>query len=117
MHSNRWICCLLLSFVLVASNAVMARQDQDDKRQDESRHSDNGNRRVYDPDHKDYHNWDGQEDQDWRQYLSEHHKKYRDYSHASKRDQSAYWNERHQNDRDQDHRDQDHRSERDDHSH
>ncbi len=49
---------------------------------------DKGNRRVYDSAHKDYHNWDSNEDQSWRQYLSDHHRKYQGYSRASKSEQS-----------------------------
>jgi hypothetical protein len=52
-------------------------------------------KRIYDSDHKDYHNWDGNEDRAWRQYQSDQHKDYRDFSKASKKEQSDYWNWRH----------------------
>lgn len=41
-------------------------------------------------------NWDNNEDQAWRQYLSDHQKKYHDYSRGTKSEQSGYWNQRHQ---------------------
>lgn len=51
--------------------------------------------RVYDPVHKDYHNWDDREDKAYRQYLTEQHIKYRDYKHATASRQRAYWKWRH----------------------
>ena len=53
-------------------------------------------KRVYDLEHKDYHNWDSNEDQQWKQYQSTEHLKSRDYSKASKKQQGDYWNWRHQ---------------------
>ena len=35
--------------------------------------------RVYDPGHKDYHNWDEREDHAYRHYLEERHEQYRKY--------------------------------------
>lgn len=35
--------------------------------------------RVYDPGHKDYHNWDEREDRAYRHYLEERHEEYRKY--------------------------------------
>jgi hypothetical protein len=51
--------------------------------------------RVYDSTHKDYHNWDDNENRAWGQYLSENHYKTHDYKKANKREQSQYWNWRH----------------------
>ena len=51
--------------------------------------------RVYDRDHKDYHNWDDNENKAWGQYLSDHHKSSHEYSKANKKEQSEYWNYRH----------------------
>jgi len=52
--------------------------------------------RVYDREHKDYHNWDDREDRAYRQYLSEQHIKYRDYKHLTASRQRAYWKWRHE---------------------
>ncbi len=52
--------------------------------------------RVYDSSHKEYHAWDDQEDHAYRQYLTEHHMKYRRYSALSHKQQTAYWNSRRQ---------------------
>ncbi len=59
--------------------------------------------RVYDKDHKDYHNWDDRENHAWGQYLSENHRDSHEYSKSKKKEQSQYWKWRH--DHPDDHRD------------
>jgi hypothetical protein len=54
-----------------------------------------GQARVYDKDHKDYHNWDDNENRAWGQYLNENHKSSHEFSTANKREQSRYWKWRH----------------------
>lgn len=51
--------------------------------------------RVYDRDHKDYHNWDDREDHAYRQYLTDNHRSYRVYAKQNHSTQKAYWNWRH----------------------
>jgi len=51
--------------------------------------------RVYDRDHKDYHNWDDREDKAYRGYLVENHQEYRPYGKMKREDQSHYWAWRH----------------------
>jgi hypothetical protein len=51
--------------------------------------------RVYDADHKDYHNWDDHENEMWHQYLTENHRKDEDFKKADKKEQANYWNWRH----------------------
>jgi hypothetical protein len=51
--------------------------------------------RVYDRDHKDYHNWDDREDHAYRQYLIDNHRTYREYGRQNRAQQRAYWNWRH----------------------
>ena len=45
------------------------------------------NVRVYDRDHRDYHNWDDHENGAYRRYLEENHRDYREYNRLSRRDQ------------------------------
>jgi hypothetical protein len=52
--------------------------------------------RVYDRDHKDYHNWDDREDHAYRAYLIENHRSYREYGRQNRAQQRAYWNWRHE---------------------
>lgn len=52
--------------------------------------------RVFDRDHRDYHNWDDHEDRAYRGYLAERHRSYRAYNDQRARDQRNYWKWRHQ---------------------
>jgi len=51
--------------------------------------------RVYDSGHKDYHNWDDNENHAWGSYIAENHKKPHEFTKAKKSEQSQYWNWRH----------------------
>jgi hypothetical protein len=51
--------------------------------------------RVYDSHHKDYHNWDDNENRAWNQYLTENHRDAHEYAKSNKREQTQYWNWRH----------------------
>jgi len=51
--------------------------------------------RVYDRDHKDYHNWDEHEQSAWGRFLAEKHRKDHEWAKADKKEQSEYWNWRH----------------------
>ena len=53
--------------------------------------------KVYtDSHHHDSHQWNSEEDQRYREYLKEHHRKYRDFSKLNQKDQNSYWDWRHQ---------------------
>ena len=80
-----YIGSVLLTGVLAMPVVVLARP-QDDHHEETAQQ-----KRVYDSSHKQYHNWDGNEDKAWRQYQTDNHQKYRDYGKANKKDQSAYW--------------------------
>jgi hypothetical protein len=84
---GRFISIVLLGAAIGAPAAVVASAAPQDHRDDN---------RVYDKDHKDYHNWDDHEDKAYRSYLKEQHKGYRDFKKLNDRDQSAYWNWRHE---------------------
>jgi hypothetical protein len=51
--------------------------------------------RVYDRNHKDYHNWDDNENRAWGRYLNDNHKNSHEFSKANRREQGKYWNYRH----------------------
>jgi hypothetical protein len=53
------------------------------------------NRAYYDSKHRDWHQWNGQEDQTYNRYAQEHHQDSRDFSKGSEREQQQYWNWRH----------------------
>ncbi|HEV3332806.1 MAG TPA: hypothetical protein VG096_17585 [Bryobacteraceae bacterium] len=86
---------LLLSAALLAPAVVRA--------EDETHIT---NKRYYDRDRKDYHQWNRDEDQAYRQYLQENHRQYRDFNRLSRNEQSEYWTWRHQHE-DADRRDRD----------
>jgi len=51
--------------------------------------------RVYDRDHRDYHNWDDREDRAYRRYYVVQHRSYRAYDRQNARAQRNYWKWRH----------------------
>ncbi len=51
--------------------------------------------KVYDRDHKDYHNWNDNESRHWDMFLTENHRDHHDWKKANKKEQSEYWKWRH----------------------
>ena len=51
--------------------------------------------RVYDKNHKDYHNWDDNENRAWGQFLSDNHRDHHEYAKSNKKEQAQYWDWRH----------------------
>ena len=86
----RYISFLFLSAALIAPVAIRtSAATQDDHRDDKKQ------TRVYDRSHKDYHNWNDNEDRTYRVYLGEQHQEYREYSTLNHGQQNKYWNWRH----------------------
>ena len=54
-----------------------------------------GRVRIYDDDHRDWHQWNRDEDVQYRRYLGERHEDYREYSKLKPDEQKDYWNWRH----------------------
>lgn len=52
--------------------------------------------RVYDRDHRDYHNGDDREDHAYRNYLAEQRREYREYGKQNRKEQNHYWKWRHE---------------------
>jgi hypothetical protein len=109
----RILSSMLLMGALAAPVALAQEHDRDDHkdRDDQAK-----NQRIYDRDHKDYHNWNQDEDRNYRQWYTQTYngREYREYNRLNKHDQEAYWKWRHEHgdndrDRDRDHdRDKDH---------
>ncbi len=86
----------LLTAVLAAPTAISATAKlQDAGGQSDDHQRDKDRNRIYDRDHKDYHNWDDNEDRSYRLYLGERHREYRPFVELKAKDQRAYWNWRH----------------------
>jgi hypothetical protein len=101
MHQGyRYLTSFFLAAAL-ASPLAIAQQDDQRREGDQRQEQDHDNRntnnqtRVYDKDHKDYHNWDDNENRAWGQFRTENHKSSQEFSKANKKEQSQYWNWRH----------------------
>jgi len=53
-------------------------------------------RTYHDKQHNDDHEWNNHEDQAYRVYVKENHRKYRDFDKLKDNDRQAYWNWRHE---------------------
>jgi len=84
-YIDRCVNLLILVAAVAAPTAITARP----------RPKDGVQVRVYDRDHRDYHNWDDREDRAYRRYLAEQHRSYREYHRQHYRAQRHYWNWRH----------------------
>lgn len=87
MHNaHRYIASLFLTAAIAAPVSLLAVPSPQEAR---------AQVRVYDRDHKDYHNWDDNENHAWGQYLTENRKSSHEYSKSNRKEQSQYWNWRH----------------------
>jgi len=84
-YLNRCTSLLILAAAIAAPTAIMASPKPQDGIQV----------RIYDRDHRDYHNWDDHEDHAYRRYLVAQHRTYRVYNRQHYRVQRHYWNWRH----------------------
>jgi len=92
---NSYFKTILLGTALIVPAAISA-QDRD---------HDSHSQRYEDRSHHDSHDWNNGEDQAYRRYLQEHHKKYHDFAKAKRKEQDDYWKWRHSHpDNDHDHR-------------
>lgn len=64
-------------------------------RADDNNHQE---KRYYDKQGKDYHNWNTNEDRAYRQYLTDQHRGYRDFNKTNRNQQQQYFNWRHTHD-------------------
>src|ERR1051326_9526841 len=82
---------LLLGAALIGPVGIQAgtRASSDDEHHKHKIH------RYYDPDNRDYHNWDQNEDRAYRHWLEEQRESYRDYAKLQRKKQREYWKWRH----------------------
>ncbi len=95
------LAALCLSAALTAPIAALAMpvpQDDHERHEREEREH-----RVYDPYHKDYHNWDRREDDSYRRWLADRHQSYMDYDRLDRRQQRDYWKWRHEHEEHEEH--------------
>jgi hypothetical protein len=84
--TKSYISSLLLAAGILAPAAVVASPAPNDE---------GVQIRVYDSQHKDYHNWDDRENRAWGVFLTNRHKKIHEYKESNRREQENYWNWRH----------------------
>jgi hypothetical protein len=87
MFKHLAIITLGAGLLATVPQAVLAQ----DEHRDEQRRD-----RVYDRDHKDYHEWNEAEQRAWRRYWEEQHRDFVDWQRASEEQQRAYWRWRHE---------------------
>ena len=81
------LCAALAAPIAVAPTTLRA----DDQKTDQK------NARTYhDKNHNDDHEWNSHEDQAYRVYVKENHRKYRDFSKLKDNDRQSYWDWRHE---------------------
>lgn len=85
-HTHRYISSLFLAAALAAPVGIMAAPLPQDA---------GVQVRVYDRDHRDYHNWDDHENHAWGVFLTNNHRKSHEFAKAHRRERSEYWNWRH----------------------
>lgn len=85
MHKNESVSlgALFLAVAFLFSTATMgcARRDSG---------------RVYDSEHRDYHQWDSNENSYYQRWEAETHRNHKDFQQRSRDEQNEYWNWRHQ---------------------
>ncbi|HEX3702780.1 MAG TPA: hypothetical protein VHU82_05585 [Vicinamibacterales bacterium] len=89
----------LSSFALIAAFGVSALVPATVSAQDRDHERAEHEHRVYDRAHRDYHNWNKDEDHVYREYLEQHHRRYRVFSRLTRAQQRAYWQWRHEHER------------------
>lgn len=101
LRTKQWIASIFVSAALMAPLGAMAmRAPQDDHERHEQEERE---RRIYDPYHKDYHNWDRREDDAYRHWLDDRHEAYVDYDHLDHKMQRQYWKWRHEHEEHEEH--------------
>lgn len=94
-RAHRYITSLFLAAALATPLATIASPRPQDDRDSRTSKDSKDTHRVYDAKHKQYHNWDDNENQAWNRYLSENHKKDHAFTKATKKEQEEYWDWRH----------------------
>ena len=80
-HNYRFLfSTLFLTAALAVPTAMNAASKPQDNGRQEEHHRDDDHNRIYDRDHRDYHNWNDNEDRSYRVYIDERN---REYNHNS----------------------------------
>lgn len=110
-RENQWFASMVLTASLVVPVGLSAMPRPQDDREHERHEQEEHQQRLYDPEYRDYHNWDQREDQYYRQWLSDRNRDYRAYDQLDRREQRDYWKWRHKQekrDRHEEHEEHEH---------
>src|ERR1019366_1995245 len=77
------------ALIILVAMAPTALRAQDNKADNKAARS------YHDKQHNDDHEWNNHEDQAYRMYAKQNHRKYSDFSKLNENDQQAYWGWRH----------------------
>lgn len=105
-RNQRLFASVFLSAALLApigAMAIPAPQD-DHERHEREEHE----RRVYDSDRRDYHNWDAREDEAYRHWLEFKHHTYVEYDRLDDKARREYWKWRHKHEEHEEHEEHEH---------
>jgi len=80
---------LIVAPIAMAPTALRAEDQKNNKDQKKAR-------TYHDKQHNDDHEWNSHEDQAYRMWAKENHRKYSDFSKLKENDQQAYWGWRHE---------------------
>ena len=92
MQRSQILSTLALGAALFAPVALKA---QDESRRTTTTTTTTESKRYYDPQEKDYHQWNDQEDRAYRVYLQERHSDYTEFPKVKTTEQREYWRWRH----------------------
>jgi hypothetical protein len=89
---RRYFCSRYFGSMLVVAALGMpiARKAMSGPQEDHDRKN-----RVYDREHKDYHNWDENENRAWIRFNTENHREAHEFAKANRKEQAEYWDWRH----------------------
>jgi hypothetical protein len=82
---KRYVTALFISAALAGSVSVRA----------DEHHSDNQTKRYYDKDARDYHEWNQNENQVYHQYVTENHRRDREFAKTTRAEKKDYFKWRH----------------------
>jgi hypothetical protein len=83
---HRYLTVLFVSAALAGSVAAKA---------DDDHHASSQTQRYYDKDARDYHEWNQNENQVYHQYVTENHKRDREFAKTTRREKQDYYKWRH----------------------
>jgi len=93
MSLHKFTLVLLLSAAIIIPGYIAAQESQRGNQKEQ--HAAQNKGPYYDSAHRDWHQWNDNEEQTYKKYQSEHHKQDRSFAESSEKEQQDYWKWRH----------------------